>query len=204
MSKTEQQYLRARDEWITARKNYKRNLNNLGAQQQRTGQMGPNERGFEWHLNYAYSLYQSVAKQYLQALKDYTRERPELTGRLMYDYLQEASIAQNASRNDVSDQYLKSVENLAVESARVAYADWIRNGNAETMAAVFVALTDAQLLNAENNPEVRNIAQDVFDHFQQGKMKKDPVSNPVKPTPKIPSAKRQPGPPLWIYKIIEY
>jgi hypothetical protein len=204
MSQAEQQYLRARDQWITAHKNYKRNLNNLGVQQQRAGQMGANERGFEWHFNYAYSLYQPAAKQYLQALKEYTRERPELTGRLMYDYLQEASIAQNASRNDVSDQYLKSVENMAVESARVAYADWIRNGNAETMAGVFVAISDAQILNVENNPEVINIAQDVFDHFQQGKMKKDPVAKPVNPTPKVPSANRRPGPSLWIEKIIKY
>lgn len=204
MSKTEQQYLRVRDEWITAHRNYKRNLNSLGIQQQRTGQVGPNERGFEWHFNYIYSQYQSVAKRYLQALEAYSQERPELKGRLMYDYLREASIAQNANRNDVSDHYLQSVDNMAVESARVAYADWIRNGNAETMAGVFVAITDAQLLNVENNPEIRNITQDVFDHFQQGKMKKDPVSNPVKPTPKVPSAKRQPGPALWIYKIIEY
>ncbi len=206
MSQTEQQYLRAREAWVTARKNYKRALNNLGMQQHRTGDVGSGERGFEWHFNYAYSIYQPAAKRYLQALKAYTRERPELAGRLMYDHLQEAAIAQWSRRNDVSDQHLKSVEQLAVESVKVAHADWVKNGNKETMAAVFVAIADAQLMNADRNPQVKGIAQEVFYLFQQGKVKRDPKTIQVMPTPKVPAVKkrRRPGPALWIHRTIEY
>ena len=205
MSMTEQQYHRAREQWVTARKNYKRVLSSLAQQMMKSGEMGPNERGFEWHFNYAYSLYQPAARRYLEALKAYTRERPELTGRLMYDYLQEASFAQIHDRTDISNSMMKSAEMMAVESAKVAYADWVRNGNGETMAGVFAAIADAQMLNVDNNPEVKKIAQEVFDHFQQGKVKRDPETIQVKPTPKVPSVKkRRPGPSLWIHKTIPY
>jgi hypothetical protein len=206
MSQAEQQYLRAREAWVTARKNYKRALNVLGMQQQRTGDMGPGERGFEWHFNYAYSMYRPVAQRYLQALKAYARERPELTGRLMYDHLHEAALAQWSRRDDVSDRHLKSVEMMAVESVKVAHADWVKNGNKETMAAVFLSIADAQLMNADRNPQVKGIAQEVFDLYQQGKVKRDPGTIQVTPTPKVPSVKkrRQPGPALWIHKTIEY
>jgi hypothetical protein len=194
MSQTEQQYLRARDAWVAARKNYKRALNTIGEQQRRVGQVGPGERGLDWHFNYAYSLYKPAAQRYLNALKAYTRERPELTGRLMYDYLQEAAVAQWSNRNDVSDQHLRSVEKLAVESVKVAHADWVKNGNKDTMAAVFTSIADAQLMNVDRDPEVRKIAQEVFGLFQQGKVKRDPKAVPVMPTPKIPRTKKpQPG-----------
>lgn len=204
MSTTEQQYLRARDAWITARKNFKRNLNNM-ARQQLTGQAGTGERGFEWHFNYAYNMYRPAAKRYLDALKAYTRERPELTGRLMYDYLQEAAVAQSTNRDDISNQYLKTVEKMAVESVKVAHAEWVRKGNGETMAGVFTAIADAQMLNADRDPEVKEIAEEVFGLYQQGKVKREPGTIQVKPTPKVPSVKgRRPGPSLWIQKTIPY
>ena len=223
MTETEKRYHQARDAWINARNNYKRALNNLARQMMKSEETGQNERGLEWHFNYAYNMYQPVAKRYLEALKAYKRERPELTGRLMYDYLQEVSIAQTHNRTDISNSYMKSIEKMAVDSAKVAYADWVRNGNGETMAGVFTAIADAQMLDVDRNPEVKKIAQEVFDHYQQGKVKRDPnlhsanrvskskstnqATRPqsVKPTPKVPSAKRRrPGPSLWIHKTIPY
>ncbi len=204
MSLTEQQYLRAREAWVTARKNYIRALSNLAENQRRVGQMESDERGFEWHFNYAYSMYKPVAQRYLNALKVYSRERPELTGRLMYDYLAEAAVAQWSNRDDVSAQHLRSVEKLAVESVKVAHADWVKNGNKDTMAAVFTSVADAQLMNVDQDPEVRKIAQEVFNLFCEGKVKRDPKVVPVVPTPKIPRTKRPSGGgPLLIERTID-
>ena len=149
-----------------------------------------------------------------------TQEQPKLTGRLMSDFLQEASIAQQHHRTDVSDSLKKSAEKMAVESAKTAHADWSKNGNEETMAAVFVAIADAQMLSVDNNPEVKKIAKEALIHYEQGKVKRDPArqsvkvddilqtgnddssTQSVKPTPKVPPAKRRPGPSLWIHKTI--
>jgi DNA replicative helicase MCM subunit Mcm2 (Cdc46/Mcm family) len=203
MSAKEQQYLEAHNAWIKARDKYKSRLNNL-ARQLASGQMNTDERGFEWHFNYVYNLYHPYAKRYLEALRLYAQEPPELKGRLMQDYLQEASIAQSQNRNEISDSYLHSVEKLAVESAKVAYSDWVRKGNVDTMGAVFVSIADAQMLNADSDPEVKKIALEVFEHFQQGKVKRDPEKIPVKLAPEVPSAKRRPGPSLWIQRTIKY
>lgn len=204
MPQTEQQYLRVRDAWVAARKNFKRALNNLGEHQRRVGQMEPDARGFEWHFNYAYNMYKPAAQRYLNALKAYTRERPELTGRLCYDYGQEAAVAQHWN-DGVSDQHLKSLEKLAVESVKVAHSDWVKNGNKDTMAGVFTAIADAQLMNVHRNPEVKKSAQEVFHLFHQGKVKRDPKMVPVVPTPKIPRIKKpsRRGP-LWIETTIYY
>ena len=217
MSQIEQQYLRAREAWVTARKNYVRALNNLGEQQARVGEMDSGQRGFEWHFNSAYNMYKPAAQRYLNALKAYTRERPELTGRLMYDYLQEAAVAQWSNRNDVSGQHLRSVEQMAVESVKVAHSDWVKNGNKETMAGVFTSIADAQVVNVDHDPEVKRVAQEVFHLYRQGKVKRDPKVVPVTPKPTVPTAPSIPsipqmpktkkprrGGPLWIEKTIDY
>lgn len=219
MSTTEQQYQRVYNEWITARKSYKRTLNNLG-KKLKYGLISADNPEFIRQFNNAYNVYQPVAKRYLKALKDYTREQPKLTGRLMFDFMQEASIAQQHHRTDVSDSLIKSAEKMAVESAKTAHADWSKNGNEETMAAVFVTITDAQMLSVDTNPEVKKIAKEVFIHYEKGKVKRDPtiqsvkvvdklqtgnedsITPPVKSTPKVPPAKRRPGPSLWIEKTI--
>lgn len=222
MEHNEQQYHLAWDAWIVARKNYQRALNGLADIQGRGGEARPGERGFEWHFNYAYTLYEPVAQRYLNALKVYARQRPELAGRLMYDYLQEASLAQNVGRRDVSNQHIRSVERMAVESAKIAHADWVKNGNKQTMAGVFTALADANMLNVSTDPEMKKIAREVFHLFEQGKFRREPTPNPPpsakKPmgmptqpdtprntlTPKLPPTKRpRPGGPLWIEKTIE-
>jgi hypothetical protein len=205
MSHAKQQYMRAREVWLTARKTYKRALNNLAEQQRLASHAAPGERGLEWHFNYAYSLYKPAAERYLKALKAYARERPELTGRLMYDYLQEAALAQWSNRDDVSAQHLRSVERMAVASVKMAHSDWVKNGNKDTMSAVFTSIADAQLMNADHDPEVRKIAQEVFHLFEQGKVKRDPRAVQVTPTPRIPTTRRpRPGGPLWIERTIHY
>lgn len=203
MAQTEQQYLRAREAWVTARRNYVRALNSLAEAQLRVSSAKPGERSFEWHFEYAYSLYRPAAQRYLDALKAYTRERPELTGRLMQDYLDEAVLAQYSNHPDVSARHLASVEKLAVESVKVAHADWVRNGNRDTMAAVFLAIADSQLMGGDQDPEVKRIAQEVFELYQQGKVKRDPGKVRIPPTPKIPKTTRpRPGGPLWIHRTI--
>lgn len=203
MSQLEQDYLRAREAWVVARRNYKRALNALALEQLKVGDMGPaGGRGLQWHFDYAFRLYEPVAARYLRALKAYTHERPELTGRLLQDYMEEAVVAQWNSRAGVADGYLKSVEALALESVKTAHADWVRNGNKQTFAAVMVALVDAQLMNADHYQEVQAIAEEIQELALQGKFRRDPAAMPVR-TPKVPPVRhRQPGPSLWLHRTL--
>jgi hypothetical protein len=207
MSAAKQEYLNAREAWVNARRNYKRALNSLALEQATVGDMGSaGERGLDFHFNYAYSMYKPAALRYLQALDTYARQvRPELKARLMYDYLQEAALAQMVGQDSVADRHLQSVEQLAVESVKVAHAEWVRTGNKETFAAVFVALSDAQFMNADHDPEVKAIAEEVFDLYERGKVRREPGVVYVRQTPKVPRVTRpRPGPALWIKRTIEY
>ena len=186
MSQTREQYVRAHNAWVIARKNYKNTLNHLALEMQ-VMHSSNREREFDNRLTLAYDTYKPSAERYLRALKAYVRERPELTGRLMYDYLQEASMAQTHNRTDVSDQFLKSVEKMVVENVKVAHKDWVKNGNKDTMSAVFVAITDAQAFNVDNDSDVVKIHEEVWEHYEQGKLKRDPKIIQVKPTEKVPN-----------------
>lgn len=174
MSVTEQQYQRAYREWITARQQYKRTINNLMIQLS-AGLINAEDPSYKMKLTNAYNLYQPVAKKYLDIVQVYIDERPELAGHLMYEYMEEAALAQSHSQQKISNSYMDKAKAMAVESAKVAYADWSRNGNGKTMAGVFAAIVDAQMLDVDNNPEVSRIADEVFIHFEHGKMRRDPT-----------------------------
>lgn len=187
----ERNYRDAWNKWRKARTEYKKQLNRIALHQ-----LEANDEHHRWDERFtaAFNDYHKVTSKYLKALKSYTAVRPEMRGRLMYDLLQQAAVAESVGQDRVAGQHHESISEVATENAKIAHKDWVKNQDKEHFAAVLLAIADAQLMAADDDADVIAISEEMCDLLEKGKVKRDMQPAPaVNNAPKIPSVNK-PGP----------
>ena len=188
MTHAERVYRDAWNEWQKAQTEYKRKLNQIALHQREANDPDQN---WEGKVTAAFNAYHKVASKYRNALESYAQVRPEMRGRLGHELARGAEEAQMAGKERVAEKYLGSLSDFSIENAKIAHKDWVENQDQEHFAAVFLAISDAQVMGADEDADVTAIYDEMLDLFEQGKVKRDKQPAPaVNNAPKVPSVKK--------------
>ncbi len=184
----EQEYRTAKQDWLVARENLTRTLNNLARQQaSQKGSLSESGRGLDWYLNWAFRTYEPVATRYMKALHAYAKAHPESIGDAMDEHLGEAAAAQEFGASSVAEKHLATVGDLGIEAVRQAHQIWVRTGNKKTFSALVATLADAQVLGVQEDSAVSGVSDEVFSLLEQGKVRRE---TPKKAKPKSKRKRR--------------